>query len=236
MKILSPFKDFYDYVVIESDNRKVYERETKEVVYTELEHKKSPERTILSLYSWDKMRREIPKQVEPIDKGYLSVICFCNRMRMYLVYDGVLYWHYEDIPEEVIKILQKSVKSRWSSYEDESYIKYSWFRSSLKDMLRFKKLDWVKNIKTDEIIETKLNEIFNCPVLMINNASMRNIVLNPKLSEIGFNKVITPTEAYQDIYNWIPYHEPQPNNSPTDMSRYEAKGFDKKTSFRPNMK
>ena len=60
--------------------------------------------------------------------------------------------------------------------------------------------------------------------------------LNPKLVDISFNKIVSPTEAYQEIYNWIPYIEPELPGPPEDMDRYIAKGFDKKTSFRPKMK
>lgn len=41
-----------------------------------------------------------------------------------------------------------------------------------------------------------------------------------------------PQEAFTEIYNWIPYHEPAMPSDPTDMSRFENKGFSKKTSFR----
>jgi hypothetical protein len=60
--------------------------------------------------------------------------------------------------------------------------------------------------------------------------------LNPNLSEIDF-KLIKPERIYQSIYNFIEYVEPSNlPGSPDDMTRYEAKGFDKKTSFRPKMK
>lgn len=236
MRILTPYKDFYDYVVTETDNRKVYVRETKEVVYSELEHKKAPERTILSPHTYEKIAGMKVKGFHQFEKGYVGVLAFCDRLRSFLVYDNLIYWHYEDVPEEVIKNLQKSVKTRWrwDSYNDDSYEKYSWGRDPLKDILRYKKIDWVMDRHTKEPLKTSLNNIFNCPV--IKYSGVRNITLNPKLNELGFNKAITPTEAYQDIYNWIPYNEPEVPKSPDDMSRYEAKGFDKKTSFRPNMK
>ena len=236
MRILSSYKDFYDFVVIEPDNKKFYLRETKEVVFSELEHNKSLERTILSPITYDKLNGMRLKFIYPFEKGYMSAVAFCDRLRSFMVYDNVIYWHYEDIPEKLIKFLEKRNESKWYSFNDDSYEKWSWHRDPMKDMLRFKKLDWVMDRHTKEPVSTNLNRIFNTPILVINNANIRNIVLNPKLNEIGFNKTMTPTQAYQDIYNWIPYNEPEVPKSPDDMSRYEAKGFDKKTSFRPNMK
>lgn len=236
MRILSPFKDFYDYVVSEPDNKKFYLRETKDVVFNEDDHKKNPERTILSPISYEKLKETRMKFLHPFDKGYFSVVAFCGKFRSYLIYENVLYWHYEDIPEKIIKKLQNQDNGRWESYKSEEYERYGWGQNPLRDMLRYKKIGWVMDKHTKEPMNTNLNKIFDCPVLIINNASVRNIVLNPKLNELSFNKTITPTEAYQDIYNWIPYNEPEVPKSPDDMSRYEAKGFDKKTSFRPNMK
>lgn len=236
MRILSSYKDFYDFVVVEPDNKKFYLRETKEVVFTELEHKKNPEITILSPITYEKLNNTKIKFIYPFEKGFISVIAFCDKLRSFLVYDNVIYWYYEDIPEKLIKFLEKRNQSKWYSFNDESYEKWSWHRDPLKDMLRYKKLDWIIDKHTNKPLNTNLNKIFNAPVLVVNNANIRNIVLNPKLSEIGFNKTITPSEAYQNIYNWIPYNEPEVPKSPDDMARYEAKGFDKKTSFRPNMK
>jgi hypothetical protein len=242
MRILSPYKDFYDYVVIETDNRKVYNRETKDVVFTELEHNKAPERTFLSPLTYDKIDQMRVKGFHAFGKGitfgkgHIGVLAFCDRLRSFLIYDDIIYWHYEDIPEEIVKTLRKSVESRWSRWDkvDKSYEKSVWGRDPLKDILHFKKIDWVLDRHTKEPIKTNLNKIFDTPVLRY--SGVRNITLNPKLNEMGFNKAITPTEAYQDIYNWIPYNEPEVPKSPDDMNRYEAKGFDKKTSFRPNMK
>jgi hypothetical protein len=235
MRILSPFKDFYDYVIVETDNRKFYLRETKEVVYSELEHKKSPEKTVLSPLTYDQVNGMRVKGLHAFEKGYFGVVAFCGRLRSFLVYGDDLYWHYDDVPENTIKTLQKLAKTKWNSWDSPTYDKsWAWGRDPLKDMLRYKKIDWVMDRHTKEHSHTNLNKIFNAPVIVM--TGVRNITLNPKLSEIGFNKAITPTEAYQDIYNWIPYNEPEVPSSPDDMSRYEAKGFDKKTSFRPKIK
>lgn len=241
MRIFSSFKDFYDFVVVDPDNRKVYNRETKEIVFSKEEVEKNPKKYSLSPIDREKLRRFENDQYYTLffENGYVSVVAFCDRLRMFLVYKNVIYWHYEDIPAEIVKELTKMFKSRWEKWDDikdAAYDKFHWYRSPVKDILRYKKIDWVRERRTQEFFKTKLNQVFNCPIIIINNAIWSGVVLNPKLSDIGFNKTITPTEAYQDIYNWIPYNEPTVPSAPEDMSRYEAKGFDKKTSFRPNMK
>lgn len=237
MRILSPFKDYYDFVVTQPDNKKVFVRNTLEVVFTEEEHKKSPERTFLSPIPFDEFNGRGSRHrgnVDSFEGGFISVLAFCDKLRYYLVHNNLIYWHYEDIPEEVINKIYP--RSRWGKWDDENYEKWSWGRSPLKDILHFKKLGWVLDRHTKEPIHTDLNKLFNTPLVYVKTPNYMSITLNPKLTDIGFNKVLSPTETYQDIYNWIPYNEPETPSSPTDMSRYEAKGFDKKTSFRPNMK
>ena len=236
MRILSPYKDYYDYVVSQPDNKKVFVRDTKEVVFDEESLKKSPEKKFLSPLSLNKLStRETRSYFSIFEGGYISVLAYCDKLCYFLQYNNLIYWNYEDIPEEVIKKITPR-KSRWSKWDDLHYEKWYWGRNPLDDMVHYKKLGWVLDRKTKEPIKTDLNKIFNTPLIYLNGGNHHNMILNPKLSELGFNKVLSPTETYQDIYNWIPYNEPEVPKSPDDMNRYEAKGFDKKTSFRPNMK
>jgi hypothetical protein len=239
MRIVSNYKDFYDHVVSQPDNKKVYVRDTKEVVYKEEDHKRNPEKTILSPISYDKIsERGSSVNFETVDykstgQGYMSVLAYCDKLHHYFQYGDQIFWNYEDIPEDILKKITPK-KSRWSNIKD--YEKWSWGRSPLRDMHHFKKISWILDRHTKEPIKTNLNKLFNSPLVFMHYPNYLKITVNPKLTDIGFNKVIPPTEAYQDIYNWIPYNEPEVPSSPNDMSRYEAKGFDKKTSFRPNMK
>lgn len=54
----------------------------------------------------------------------------------------------------------------------------------------------------------------------------------PILKELGFEKVMDAKECYLAIEEFISYKETESNNKPEDMTRFEAKGFDKKKSFR----
>lgn len=54
----------------------------------------------------------------------------------------------------------------------------------------------------------------------------------PNLQEVGFNKIMSPHDCYVQIDQYISYIEPEVPSDPTDMQRFEGKGFDKKSSFR----
>jgi hypothetical protein len=237
MRILSKFKDFYDYVVFETDNRKVYVRDTKNVVFNE---SNINETSVLCPITHNEFRNKYKgyiyneKWLNKEPKWFIGCVGFCDKIRYYFQHENVIYWNYEDIPDELIKEI--SPRSKWGKYELKNYERYSWFRNPFSDMLAYKELGWVIDRHTKEPIKSDLNTLFNCPVVLIASTDLQKVILNPKLNDMGFNKIISPTEAYQDIYNWIPYNEPEVPSSPNDMSRYEAKGFDKKTSFRPNMK
>lgn len=233
MRILSNFKDFYDFVVTEPDNKKVYNRMTMEVVFNKEDHERAPERTFLSKKESRWYYHEIGKTME-FDMGFISVVAFCDKLHQYFQYDNLIYWRYEDIPESVIKkITPKS--STWYRWRSRNYEDRMW-NNPMDDMLHYKTIGWIVNRHTKEPIKTNLNKLFDSPIVFVGHPKYTKMIINPKLNDVGFNKVITPTEAYQDVYNWIPYHEPDTTTNPDDMDRYQAKGFDKKTSFRPNMK
>jgi hypothetical protein len=80
--------------------------------------------------------------------------------------------------------------------------------------------------------DTNINKLLNCPVVLRNPAG--EIINNPRLTDIHFQSFMTATDCYQTIYNWLSANLPEVKipNSPDDMHRYQAKGFDKKTSFR----
>ena len=56
--------------------------------------------------------------------------------------------------------------------------------------------------------------------------------MNGSLEEIEFKQIKSPTEAFQNIYNWIKYIEPEVPSDIDDIQRFEGQGFDVKTSFR----
>lgn len=56
----------------------------------------------------------------------------------------------------------------------------------------------------------------------------------PILKEIHFDRVMTPQETYLKIEEFISKKDLDISLDPTDLNRFESKGFDKKKSFRKN--
>lgn len=236
MRILSSFKDFYDFVVTEPDNKKVYVRETAKVVY---DIKDVNENHVLSPKPRIELRNGNSVFTESTHSNwFVGSILFCDRVRPYIKIEDEIFWHFEDLPEKFVEARRKTNKwgyrKKKKKLTDKEFERWSW-HGRFDRILHYEKIDWLVN-GAGEPIKTNLNKILNVPIIMLKDSDLRNIEVNTKLNEIGFNKTITPTEAYQELYNWIPYHEPATPSSPDDMGRYEAKGFDKKTSFRPNIK
>ena len=59
------------------------------------------------------------------------------------------------------------------------------------------------------------------------------------LKDLNLNSFVSPEEVYKMISDWISYQRTIAENhvdTMTNVQKIESKGFDKKTSFRPNMK
>jgi len=87
--------------------------------------------------------------------------------------------------------------------------------------------------------KTKQKNNFKQPIVKINYLysyntkayDKENHFYNFSLSKIGFNEVMSPEECYLKIESHLS-KEDVLQTIPTDLNRFEAKGFDKKTSFR----
>lgn len=76
-------------------------------------------------------------------------------------------------------------------------------------------------VKPYESYDTKLKQYTDAPFY------------NFKLDIIGFNKIMPPEQCYLQIEEFLgKIKEEVSQTIPTDLDRFEAKGFDKKTSFR----
>ena len=55
---------------------------------------------------------------------------------------------------------------------------------------------------------------------------------NPILYNTNIQSVLPAEEIFLKITDFLSYKEPETDTNPTNMARFESKGFDKKTSFR----
>lgn len=87
---------------------------------------------------------------------------------------------------------------------------------------------------------SKMNDKYNCPILLRKNGDKdENLYKNCILKDLNLNSFISPEEVYKMISDWISYQRTIAEDrvdTMTNGQKIESKGFDKKTSFRPNMK
>lgn len=235
MLIRSKFKDYYDFIAgYDADPRKVYVRRN------EIDPKEYMD------YKGDGKLSNIDN-----DKLFFGAVWFCDKLYFYVqdLGTGICYWRYEQLPgyiiEPYVKIQNAKVNANVSvwykryyreNYEANSLQKY--FGIITKDNAR----GWGNETKEKQIWENKckakLNTWFKEPIIFSRIRKMgdiwspKEIVFGGRLLDINFSQIKPPQEAFTELYNWIPYNEPAMPSDPSDMSRFENKGFDKKTSFR----
>lgn len=79
-------------------------------------------------------------------------------------------------------------------------------------------------------LKSKLNTKYGSPQLLVDT---KGVHLDIRLRDYNFQKLVSPEQAFQRVSMFLGAFKPdKPQQIPTDMHRFEAKGFDKKTSFR----
>ena len=103
-------------------------------------------------------------------------------------------------------------ESAWNSVVNKS----NWWKEDLKKYLSTKS-------------NSKINKKHASPqLLMIGKKIFTDIILK----DYDFQRIVPAEQAYQRVSMWMNSRPDVPQTVPTDMHRFEAKGFDKKTSFR----
>lgn len=235
MRIISNFKDYYDWVVFETDNRKIYNRTTQEVMFRRDHYKSLSKNEIFFDIDFHSMpiNEYIIYQTHTMSGMHLILLHVCNNI--YVGFDNSFHknyngydfpaWEFSKIHADDVKTLERDKKKHPWYYERSMWNKRRWDGKTLGLLMDGNKTN-------PQPMQSKVNKIFNCPIVL---QKQNRFTINPSLSDLGF-KLVAPERMYQDIYNFIEYKEPIMPNNPNDMARYEAKGFDKKSSFRPKIK
>ncbi len=210
MRIVSGFKDYYDFPTsfYGVDEKRVYVR-TRE----KLEDSKAKNKW--DIHGKKKLIVDI-KDHQPGDiisrtVGWFFTVAFCNNLYQgyYSEVSKKFIYNVDDLPELARKYIMETG--------------YWWRRKTLKVGDYFKPEP------------TNINKLIEAPVMVMSPNHVDRAggdVKNENLGLYHFGRVIEPTRAYQEVYTWIGYKEPEMPKDPKDMYRFEAKGFDKKTSFR----
>lgn len=209
MLIISKYKDYYDYLsgVWGVDPKIVLER--KDVKILEKQKTNSP------LYS-------------QLTQSILTFVIGGKLIQLY--YDGYEYYFGEEI-----KIFDKSTK--WNRQEGHYIVEIGYVDG------RKLKVKIVNGIKDGF---SYLNEKFDCPIIFREDSwAFDNNILEKEFSKFPLllSTPITKFVDATDVYRWISDYlsdqitkQQMQISSITNEEKILTKGFDLKTSFRPNMK
>ena len=217
MKIISKFKDYYDYKVAEYgiDENLIYDRRNGTIVDRQ---RISPEESNLALYSTLYVGSEVVHLFITQNKIYthFDLVDIERKKRRYYFFDGYC------------------LKFRdGKQYEYKSNLWLGYF-SDTADFIRENNGFHIRE-------ETHLSweELSKIPLLLITSdyrTKNRKVYINPNLQELGV--YIDPDFVWQHIVQYLSDLKTQAEQSPElpNELKIDSKGFDKKRSFRPKMK
>ena len=217
MKIISKFKDYYDYKVTDygTDENLVYDRRNGTIVDRQ---RISPEESNLALYSTLYVGGEVVHLFITHNKIYthFDLVDIERKKRRYYFFDGYC------------------LKFRdGKQYEYKSNLWLGYF-SDTADFIRENNGFHIRE-------ETHLSweELSKIPLLLITSdyrTKNQKVYINPSLQELGV--YIAPDFVWQHIVQYLSDLKTQAEQSPElpNELKIDSKGFDKKRSFRPKMK
>ena len=241
MKIISKFRDFYDYKVTKygMDEKLVYTRVTKNF-------RNSPR-----LFSINKTQPDYNNKI--LFVGDKIVLIFKTEEKLYTQFD------LEDI--ELLKAKNSNVRVKnFSYYMKDSEITFldgntifinSFINIDLYDLLKMNRKTFynffIKNKKDFFDIDEE-NNFFNEPIVLIEflenvtdhdnrrSISVYKKTYNPNLSQMGV--YIDEDFIWQSLVEFLSNKRSEKEISPevSNENKILSKGFDLKTSFRSNMK
>ena len=244
MKIISKFKDFYDYKVTKYgvDEKLVYTRKT----YCEYFQSFFRDINIDYRISEDDFNKNLKENTKVTDEKNIHKILFIGEKLIHLFFtENGVYTHLDIKNNEDLR-----------KYTDFEYRKEITFKDGKKFNIytRFKD-DWEYLLSYDrkKLINLNINKdnvILNEPILLIeyigkcNNEkakryysySLYKFIYNSNLSQIGVD--IDADFVWQSLVEFLSNKRSEKEISPevSDENKILSKGFDLKTSFRPNMK
>ena len=244
MKIISKFKDFYDYKVTKYgvDEKLVYTRKT----YCEYFQGFFRDINIDYRISEDDFNKNLKENTKVTDEKNIHKILFIGEKLIHLFFiENGVYTHL-DIKnnEDLRKFTDFEYRKEITFKDGNKFNIYTRFKDDWEYLLSYDRKKLINlNIDKDDII---LNE----PILLIeyigkcNNEkakryyspSLYKFIYNPNLSQMGV--YIDADFVWQSLVEFLSIKRSEKEISPevSDENKILSKGFDLKTSFRPNMK
>ena len=244
MKIISKFKDFYDYKVAKYgvDEKLIYTRKTY-CEYFQVLIGNISNINIDYRISEDDFNKNLKDDINPIDEKNIHKILFIGEklIHLFLTENGV-YTHFDAKKLDVSKGTYQSYCSKEITFNDgrnfEITTDFGWHKLFSYDR---KKLFPSMRIDKSDII-------FNEPMILIEyfgksyNKNLKyhrplyKFTYNPNLSQMGV--YIDEDFIWQSLVEFLSNKRSEKEISPevSNENKILSKGFDLKTSFRPNMK
>ena len=200
MKIISKYKDYYDYFsqIYGIDEKLVYKREEKLIEFDFKTRKNFP---FIEFYPERKNFLENKVCIN------FKEIWFCNQRFPFIT---IVFGNY---------LTEKK----------QNFFDYNSFKIEWKDFIKYG--NYLERQLIDHFSEKfgdKNTEYKSPQILITKKGVYRDIILK----HYNFQRFVSPEQAYQKVYMFLESRKDVSQTIPTDLDRFEAKGFDRKTSFR----
>jgi len=242
MKIISKFRDFYDYKVAKYgvDEKLVYTRKTY-CEYFQALIGKINNINIDYRISEDDFNKNLKDDIKPIDEKNIHKILFIGEKLIHLFStENGVYTHFDIKNENDLRKLNNFQYKKEITFKNGNIFSiFSKFESDWKDLLSYNRKKLITyDIDKDDVI---LNE----PIILIELIGISNhnrylytykFTYNPYLSKLGI--YLDEDFIWQSLVEFLSNKRSEKEISPevSNENKILSKGFDLKTSFRPNMK
>ena len=242
MKIISKFKDFYDYKVAKYgvDEKLVYTRKTY-CEYFQVLIGNISNINIDYRISEDDFNKNLKDDIKPIDEKNIHKILFIGEKLIHLFFtENGVCTHFDIKNENDLRKLNDFQYKKEITFKDgKKFNIFSKFGSDWEDLLSYNRKKLITyDIDKDDII---LNEPMLLIELIGKSKSSRYLYIykftyNPILSKLGV--YIDEDFIWQSLVEFLSNKRSEKEISPevSNENKILSKGFDLKTSFRPNMK
>ena len=242
MKIISKFKDFYDYKVAKYgvDEKLIYNRRTY-CEYFQVLIGNISNINIDYRISEDDFNKNLKDDIKPIDEKNIHKILFIGEKLIHLFFtENAVYTHFDiKNQEDLRKLTDFEYKKEITFKDGKKFNIYSRFKDDWEYLLSYNRKKLItSDIDKDDII---LNE----PMLLIERIGKSKsskylytykFTYNPDLSKLGV--YIDEDFIWQSLVEFLSNKRSEKEITPevSNENKIQGKGFDLKTSFRPNMK
>ena len=252
MKIISKFKDFYDYKVAKYgvDEKLVYTRKTY-CEYFQALIGKINNINIDYRISESEFNKNLKDDTKPINEKNIHKILFIGEKLIHLFFtENGVYTHFDiKNPKD---IGGEKIYRYWAYYSDTKEITfndgkkieiYIAFEELWNDLFSYDRKRFLSflNISKDDTL-------FNEPMILVEyigeidrkivrfDNSVYKVTYSPNLSQMGI--YIDEDFIWQSLVEFLSNKRSEKEISPkvSNENKILSKGFDLKTSFRPNMK